>query len=312
LPKYVPNVAMSEYDFFNMIPDEEAAFAYLEKQRWHGNIKCPRCGSGKIGKFGKDRKWHRCNDCHKPFNVKTGSIFEHSKIPLGKWLRAFYKIVTARKGISSMQLSKELGITQKSAWLMGHKIRKAMAASKHGYVLKGVVECDETYVGGKKRNRHSDKKAIKGRGAVGKIPVFGIVERKGRSFSVVVPDTGKATLQGIIRQAVKPGAIVCTDEWRSYIGLGDVYTHLTVNHSAFQFKNGLASTNTIESTWAVLKRAYHGIFHYMSPKHLQRYADELDFRHNEGNCRYPTMDRIGSLAAGCWGTRLTWDMLVAA
>jgi len=103
---YCPNTAMSEYDFFKMIPDEEAAFAYLEKQRWQGGIKCPRCGNGKIGKFGKDKRQHRCNGCHKPFNVKTNTIFEHSKIPLHKWLLAFYKTVTARKGVASMQLSK--------------------------------------------------------------------------------------------------------------------------------------------------------------------------------------------------------------
>jgi transposase-like protein len=255
--------------------------------------------------------WHRCNGCKKPFNVKTDTVFEKSKIPLDKWLYAFYLIVTARKGISSIQISKELGITQKSAWHMCHRIREAMSNGENDYIFKGIVECDETYVGGKKRNRHSDKNFVKGRGPVGKIPLFGMVERNGRAMSVVVSDTGKTALQGIIRNNVEQGSVVCTDEWRSYIGLGEDYTHLTVNHSAYQFKNGLASTNSIESRWALFKRTYHGTHHHMSKKHLQRYADEFDFRHNEGNVKFPTMERIDSLLGGCWGTRLTWKQLVA-
>jgi len=283
----------------------------LEQSRWNGNIACPRCKSTKIGRFGKDLHWHRCNGCKKPFNVKTDTIFEKSKIPLDKWLYAFYLIVTARKGISSIQISKELGITQKSAWHICHRIREAMSNGENDYIFKGIVECDETYVGGKKRNRHSDKNFVKGRGPVGKIPLFGMVERNGRAMSVVVSDTGKIALQGIIRNNVEQGSVVCTDEWRSYIGLGEDYTHLTVNHSAYQFKNGLASTNSIESRWALFKRTYHGTHHHMSKKHLQRYADEFDFRHNGGNVKFPTMERIDSLLGGCWGNRLTWRQLVS-
>jgi transposase-like protein len=303
---------MSEDDFRRRFPDEEAAFAYLENQRWGGGVICPRCGSSKIGSFGRDKRQRRCNTCHKPFNVKTGSIFEHSKIPLDKWLLAFYKITTARKGISSIQLSKELGITQKSAWFMSQRIRKAMAARKYDYVLKGIVECDETYVGGKKYNkRWNAKKYVKERGAVGKTPVFGMAERGGRMISMVVPDTSKATLQGIIRKYVAKGSAVCTDEWRSYIGLSRDYNHGVVCHKKGQYANGMFSTNAIESAWAVVKRGYKGVYHSMSKKHTQRYMDEFDFRHNEGSCRIPTMERIGSLAAGCWGRRLTWKELAA-
>jgi len=309
LQKYRPNTAMSEEAFLGKFPDEEAAMAYLENERWHGQIECPRCGSKRIGKFTKG--WHRCNDCKKPFNFKTNTIFERSKIPLKKWLYAFYKITTARKGISSMQISKELGITQKTAWFMLHRIRKAMKGGKYNGLLKGIVECDETYIGGKKHNKHWDEKFIPGRGPVGKTPVFGMVERHGRVKSMVVPDTGKSTLQGIIRQNAEQGIVICTDEWRSYIGLKNDYTHLVVKHKIGQYKNGLACTNSIESVWAVLKRGYHGIYHYMSKKHLQRYADEFDFRYNEGNVKFPTMQRVESLAAGCWNTRLTWKQLVA-
>jgi len=307
---YKPNTAISICEFLEKFPDEEAAFAYLEMQRWQNGIKCPRCGGYKIGSFGKNKHWHRCNGCHKPFNVKTDSIFEHSKIPLYKWLLAFYMTVTARKGISSMQLSKELGITQKSAWLMEHKIREAMGTSKYNCVLKGVVECDETYVGGRKYNKHWSDKFVPGRGSVGKTPVFGIIERGGRSMTVVVPDTSKATLQSIIRKNVEKGSVVNTDEWRSYIGLGDAYTHYSVKHKSGQYVDGIKTTNAIESLWAVLKRSFYGIYHNFSKKHTQRYADELDFRHNEGNCRYSTMERIERLTAGCWGTRLSWKELV--
>jgi transposase-like protein len=297
------------YGFLKGFPDEAAAWAYLEQKRWANGIVCPRCGSRKIGKFGKDRNWHRCNDCGKPFNVKTCSIFERSKIPLHKWLFAFYLFITDRKGISSVAMSKKLGITQKSAWLLDHKIREAMKSGK--YIFSGIVECDETYIGGKKRNKHWDKKFLEGRGSVGKIPVFGMVERNGKVKSVVVNDTGKSTLQGIIRKNVKSGTTICTDEWRSYIGLNKDYTHLTVKHKEWQFKSGIASTNSIESVWAIRKRGYHGIYHYMSPKHLQRYADEFDFRHNDGNVKYQTMNRIDSLTAGCWERCLTWKRLVA-
>jgi len=309
---YKPNTAISEYDFFRMIPNEDAAFAYLEKQRWQDGIKCPRCGSDRIGKFGKNKHWHRCNCCHKPFNVKTDSVFQHSKIPLDKWLLAFYKSVTARKGVSSMQISKELGVTQKSAWLLGHKLRNAMATNKCRRKLKEVVECDETYVGGRKYNKHWCDKFVSGRGSVGKTPVFGIIERGGRSMTAVVLNASKATLQSIIRQNVESGSTINTDEWRSYIGLGDAYNHWVVKHKSGQYVDGVKTTNTIESLWAVLKRSFHGIYHNFSKKHTQRYADELDFRHNEGNCRYSTMERIEGLAAGCWGTRLSWNMLVAA
>jgi len=282
--KYKANTAISTYDFLDKFPDEKAARAYLEQKRWANGMVCPRCNSTKISKWKSNDGWCKCNNCKKQFNVKTCTIFEKSKIPLHKWLLAFYKIVTARKGISSMQISKELGITQKSAWFMLHRVREAMKSGKENYIFSGVVECDETYIGGKKHNKHWDKKLIEGRGAVGKTPIFGMVERK--------------------------GTVINTDEWKSYIGLGKDYTHLTVKHKIGQYKNGLACTNTIESAWAVLKRGYGGIYHYMSPKHLQRYADEFDFRYNEGNVKFSTMDRVNSLVAGCWGARLTWRELV--
>lgn len=311
MKQYCPNNAISVYDFFKRFPDEKSARQYLENQRWANGIFCPKCKSTKIGRHGKNLHWHRCGKCKTAFNVKTCTIFERSKIPLNKWLFAFYLIMTARKGVSSLQISKELGITQKSAWLLEHKIRKAMATKKDDYILKGIVECDETFFGGKKRNKHRDENFIPGRGTVGKKPVFGMVERNGRVKTTVVDRTNRDTLQPIVRENIQKGSTICTDEWKSYIGLQGDYEHLTVNHKRFQFKDGKASTNTIESVWAILKRGYHGTFHWMSFKHLQRYLDEFDFRYNEGNVKFSTMERVENLVSGCWGTRLTWRELVA-
>ena len=309
--KFHPNTAISVYDFFKKIPDEETARAYLENQRWNNSIKCPRCDSGKISKWSRNQGWHRCNNCGKSFNVKTNTIFERSKIPLRKWLFASYLIVTARKGVSSMQISKELGITQKSAWFMCHRIRTAMSNGKYRYLLKGVVECDETYIGGKEKNKHNMDKLKHGRGVVGKIPVFGAMERGGKVVSVVVNDTSSETLQGLVGNIVEKNSMVNTDESRSYIGLSRRgYSHQKVNHSARVFVDKMAYTNGIESVWALIKRGYYGTFHKFSKKHLQKYVDEFDFRWNQANCKYPTMERIESLAVGCWGRRLSYVELI--
>jgi len=309
--KYYPNTAISLYDFLKRFPDEESARTYLENQRWNNSIACPRCHSEKVVRWSRKQGWHRCNNCKKPFNVRTNTVFEHSKIPLAKWLLASYLIVTARKGVSSIQISKELGITQKAAWFMCHRIRNAMGSGKYGFLLKGVVECDETYIGGKEKNKHNTNKLKQGRGAVGKIPVFGVVERGGNVVSMVVDDTSSETLQGLVGNIVEKESVVNTDESRAYIGLSRRgYSHQKVNHSARVFVDNMASTNSIESVWALIKRGYHGIFHKFSRKHLQRYVDEFDFRWNQAKCKYLTMDRIDRFAARCWGARLSYAELI--
>ena len=271
---------------------------------------CPRCQCKHVAKWSQKKGWYRCKDCRKPFNVKTNTIFEHSKIPLNKWLFAFYFMVTARKGISSMQLSKELGITQKSAWFMCHRIRKAMGGEGNYDTLKGIIECDETYIGGKEKNKHGWKKRRQGRGAVGKAIVFGMMEREGKVVTMVVENTTMDTLQGIIRANVEVDSVVNTDESCSYTGLETNYLHQVVNHSAKQYVNKMAYTNGIESVWALLKRGFVGTFHKFSVKHLERYTKEFDFRWNEGNCKILTMDRVDSLVDGCWNGSLTYDRLI--
>lgn len=311
--KYRPNTSISLFEFGKLFPNPEAALSYLEQQRWQGEAFCSYCGSVNVSSLPRKSGFWQCNDCRKQFSVRTGTVFQSSKIPLDKWFYALYLMVTARKGISSMQLSKELGITQKSAWFMCHRIRYAMGSSKYDDLLKGVVECDETYIGGKEKNKHIDKRLWCGGGSVGKMTVFGAVERSegGKVVSVVAEDNSMKTLQRLVRSFVEKGSIVSTDELKSYRGLGRLgYQHYAVSHKAKEYKNGIASSNTVESVWAVLKRGYCGTFHKMSGKHLQSYVDEFDFRWNGGNSRFPTMDRIDSLLNGCFAGRLPYKSLV--
>jgi transposase-like protein len=309
--KYKPNTAISVYELFHMFPDAESARLYIERKRWADGVVCPHCGSMSISAIPSKPGRYHCSDCRKQFSVRTGTIFENSKIPLHQWMFALYYIVTDRKGLSSMQLSKELGVTQKTAWFMEHRIRNAMSSHKFDGLLDGIIECDETYVGGKEGNKHSKKKLRAGRGAVGKAAVFGMVQRGGEVKSVVVPDTTRDTLLGIIGRQVEETATVNTDESRSYIGLAELgYDHKSVNHSAKQFVDRMATTNSIESVWALLKRGFYGTFHKFSTKHLQRYVDEFDFRWNAGNCKYPTMERVDSILGGCWGSYLPYKRLI--
>jgi transposase-like protein len=300
---------ISTFQLFERFPNQEAARVYIEARLWPNGPQCPVCGLGdritaRKGKSG----FYQCVQCKEDFTVRTGTILERSHVPMHKWVYAMYLLVTARKGISSMQLAKEIGITQKSAWFVLHRLREACGGNFEK--LQGIIEIDETFVGGKEANKHENKKLKIGRGTVGKTPVLGMRERGGRTVALPIAGTDAATIQNAILQNVEVGSTLHTDEAGAYVGVSGLsFAHETVNHSQGEYVRDDVTTNGIESVFAVLKRGIYGVYHHTSQKHLGRYVDEFAFRLNEGNVKNHTLTRLDSFIDGVAGKRLTYKRL---
>ena len=291
---------------FEMFPDEEAARKWFEEIRWPNGRCCPHCGSvrTKVKPGGKPMPYH-CRDCHKHFSAKVKTLMESSRLPIRKWVLAMYLMSTNLKGVSSMRLYRELGITQKSAWMMSQKIREGWMAGKD--LLKGEVEVDETYVGGKEKNKHEEKRSHV-RGPSGKPVVIGMKDREtNKVVAKLVADRTKEEVHGFIGSNAAPEAKIYTDDHKSYVGLP--YDHESVNHSIGEYVREQAHTNGIESFWAMLKRGYYGTYHKMSEKHLERYVNEFAGRHNVREM--DTIDQMALLAKGLVGKRLPYKDLTS-
>jgi len=300
------NLTMSTFQIFGMFPNAESARLYLEGRLWPQGAVCPACEKGDRVKARKGG-FYRCNRCLEDFTVRTGTIFERSHVPLNKWLYAMYLLLTSRKGISSLQLSKEIGITQKSAWFLLQRIREACGNDLAA--LRGIVEIDEAYIGGSETNKHANKKLHMGRGPKGKAIALGMKERDGRVFAKSITTSDTYTLKFEVEKRVAPGSKVFTDEHTGYETI-EGFDHQTIKHGKKEYVRGEVNTNSIESVWAVLKRGLNGVYHHASKKHLDRYLNEFTFRLNEGNVKVPTMDRIDSLVRATKGKRITYRHLI--
>ena len=266
-----------------MFPDDAAAEKWFIRVRWPNGIHCPECGSTAIvEKANRKPLPFRCKDCRQHFSVKTGSLMQGSKLGLQTWLFAIYLLTTSLKGQSSMKLRRDLGVTQKTAWFLAHRIRENFADQQQPSPFPGPVEVDEVYIGGKRKNMSNRKRkelAGTGRGAVGKAAVVGAKDRAtNRVKARVVEKTDKPTLQGFVATAAAPGATVYTDDAAAYEGIPN--PHEAVKHSVSEYVRGMAHTNGMESFWSMLKRGYQGIYHHMSEQHLDRYVSEFAGRHN--------------------------------
>jgi len=272
---------MNIIQIYNQFPKEIDCLKHLEKVRWNGKPICPygECKSLRVTPLKKENRYH-CNACNTSFSVTVGTIFHKTHIDLQKWFLAIALILNAQKGMSARQLMRDIEVNKNTAWYMAMRIRRAMI--EQGELLQNLVECDETYIGCKNKNKHNNKKTKggQGRNTKDKTPVFGILERGGKVRAQKVKDVTKRTLQTLLRANVKEGSKIMTDEWVSYNGLSPRFAHSVVNHGSGQYVQGEAHTNTLEGFWSLLKRGIIGQYHQVSNRYLDRYVAEFCYRYN--------------------------------
>jgi transposase-like protein len=297
--------------------DAQVCHDFMVNMRWPNGVTCPRCGCEDVRysqtKGAKPRRLWNCYGCKKQFTVKVGTIFEDSPLGMEKWLPAVWIIVNAKNGVSSHELGRSLGVTQKTAWFMLHRIRLALQVGSFDK-MSGTIEADETFIGGKASNMHKSKRIakIQGRGTVGKTAVLGLLERDSKTgkpkrvVAQVVPDTGAETLQGAIHEKGEAGSEIHTDAWKAYRGLTPDYFHFFVDH-AIAYAEGHVTTNGLENFWSLLKRSIKGTYTHVEPYHLFRYLDEQAWRYNKRKMK--DGDRFVEALRFVTGRRLTYQQV---
>jgi transposase-like protein len=309
--KALPTNLIEAIEYFS---DLDVATQFVADLRWPDGPVCPDCGMKEHSYLTTRRLW-KCKGCKRQFSVKVGTIFEDSPIKLNKWLAAIWELANDKNGISSHELGRKIGVTQKTAWFMTHRIRLAMQTGsfeKYGDKFEGAVEVDETYIGGKARSMNAKRRKRweaegGGAGHAGKTGVMGFKQRGGEvAFTIIDKGTRKPEMQREVRKRVKPDATVITDELKSYSGLDEQYQHLVINH-AEKYADGMIHTNGLENFWSLLKRSLGGTYVSVRPFHLFRYLDEQAYRYNRRDLS--DGERVTRLVGGIEGKRLTWKEL---
>lgn len=298
-------------DAVRYFSDADTCLRFMVSLRWPDGVACPTCGRTDVRFISTRRLWE-CKEKHhrRQFSIKVGTIFEDSPLGMDKWLPVVWLLTNCKNGISSYEVARDLGVTQKTGWFMLQRVRVAMETGSF-QKLAGEIEADESFLGGKAKNMHKKVRAarIKGRGPMGKTPVMGVLQRKGEVRAFVVPNTKKPTVQGKVRENVTPGSAVFTDTLRSYEGLSPDFVHEAVNH-AEKYVEGRCHTNGMENFWSLLKRSIGGTYVAVAPFHLHRYVNEQVFRYNER--KKTDAERFRKVVGNTIGRRLTYAELIAA